>query len=290
VVTGDPGSIVHSLVIELDETKGADLDGDGAPDNAMGGMFTNIATLTGSADVNVAMATAIDDGLLSIGMVWPGVAAADPGALLESAGFSMYVVNLNDTDGNPATKDAYTVDPSSYQDGTNIPKTLFPGATITNGTLAAGPSSFNLGFPYYDVHMQVLMGKASVTGTVTQDTTGIALTNGQLTGAVSSRSFVDWINMFVLSEWCTCATGLNNQLLDPEAGLVKEACNADADGSACTGDDQTLCGFFVNQCTLLMPIMGAFADIDTDADGVPDSFSALMHLQGQGTLIQGLPQ
>ena len=284
------GSIVHDLVIELDATKGVDLDGDGEVDNAMGGMFTNIATLTGSADVNEAMAAAIQDGLLNIGMAWPGVESAEVGSPLNSAGFALYVVNLNDTDGDPSTKDSYSVDPSSFQEGTNIPKTLFTGATIDAGTLTAGPAAFNLGFPYYDVHMQVVIGKASFTGNVTQDENGVALSNGQLTGAVSSRSFVDWINSFVVSDWCPCATGLEQPLLDVQAGLTKDACNANANGTACTGDDETLCSFFINQCSLLMPVMAAFADIDTDADGVADSFSSLMHLQAQGTAILGLPE
>jgi hypothetical protein len=284
------GSVIYELAIELDVNAGDDLDGDGEGDNALGGMFTNIETLTGSVNVNVALANNIASGILAVGLAWPGVEEPALGSPLSSAGFSLYVLNLVDFDGDPATTDVYKVGPGSFVEGTNIPKTLYPGATITNGALAAGPGSFNLGFPYYDVTMKVVMGKASVTGMATKDEAGVALSNGRLTGAVASSSFLDWINAYVVSDWCSCLKDMHGDLIDKTQGLTAEACIATPDSSACDEDEDGVCILFANQCTLIMPVMGAFADIDTDADGVPDSFSALMHLKAKGTTIAGLPE
>jgi hypothetical protein len=282
--------VIYELSIELDVNAGDDLDGDGEGDNALGGMFTNIETLTGSVNVNVALANNIADGVLAVGLAWPGVEEPAVGAAMNSAGFTMIVLNLADTDGDPTTTDVYAVGPGSFVEGTNIPKTLYPGATIDNGALKAGPGSFNLGFPYYDVTMQVVMGKASVSGMATKDDAGVTLSDGRLTGAVASNSFLDWINAYVTSDWCTCLEGMHGDLIDKSLGLTAEACVAAPDSSACDADQDGVCILFADQCTLIMPVMGAFADIDTDADGVPDSFSALMHIKAKGTTITGLPE
>jgi hypothetical protein len=281
------GTYLDKITIDLDPNAGPDLDNDGQGDNALGDLFTSIELLTGATNINESIAYALEDGLLNLGLVWDGIQPKTP---LDQAAFNLQLILLQAPDGEPGTQNVFHADPNSFVAGTNVAKTVFKGAAVTNGQVQAAVATFHLSFPYYDVPVNVLIGKAAMDGTATTDALGIALTNGTLSGAVSANTFLDWANAYVNSEQCTCITGLQGDLIDTSQGLGPEACIAKPDAGGCSEDDESTCILFVEQCTVLMPIIAAYADIDTDADGVPDSFSALVHLEGVGATITGIPQ
>ena len=277
-----PGSFITSLQVDLDSTAGFDLDGDGSGNNAVGALFAELESLVPGASVNAQMASAISNGTLAIGLLWPGL---DPDALSPALGFEVFVTNLEDPDGDPETQLVFGAKASPVE-AESWPGTPMPGASFVDGMVTAGPGPLPLAFPLFGVTLDLEITKAWMSGTAEADSAGISVPDGTFFMVVDMGSVVEWMNDLVSSPACACVKGLGD-MANLSKGFTQEACNGSLDTSACTGEgvyDGT-CAFFVDGCRILLPIVDFFADLDTTGDGVPDAHSAVMRFEASGAQI-----
>lgn len=279
-----PGSYLHHLEVDLDPNAGPDLDGDGAGNNAVGALFSEIGGLLENASVNDELANAIEGGELSLGMLWTGL---DPSNLSNPIGFQLTVVDLQDTDQDPTTSASFT---TTHPPGAATPGTPFPGVSIVNGAFSAGPTPLPLSFPYFGVQLTLDITQTRASGTVAADPLGIAVPEGTFTGVVDMATVTHWANDFVLSPSCACLQG-SGALIDISNGFNADACvgTSNFDSSGCTGAGgfiEGMCKFFADSCIIVVPLLAVHADIDTDGDSKADAHSAVLHFQASGAEIQ----
>ncbi len=159
------GRIATLAVAPGDAPACPDVNGDGAPDNAM--------SLLGAL-ANEALAQAVADGQVNLFLAAEGLAA--PG----TEGNFRLAVLLATPEGV-----GYAVDPAGLtEDG--APRILFPGARVRDAALRAGPGRLTLDLPIADLALTLVLYQARVQGTLgVDDSLGLSLADGVLWGAVT---------------------------------------------------------------------------------------------------------
>jgi hypothetical protein len=278
-----PGSRFSSIILETDASVGADLDGDGDADNALGALLNDLGTLLGDADLNAQLAESIEEGSLSLGATWPSFADG----LADSGDADIHMFALVDPDDNPATTDEYLADRESFIEGTQSPIIQFNGASVSGGALTAGPSNFNLTVPLGEIALNVTISEAEIEGNLSEDAGGIAASGVTLAGVLSLENLIDALNAFLQSGQCTCL-GLEGPLIDLSLGAGPQACVGQFDDSTCADEGQDLCATIAGACILAVPVIAGQTDIDLDGDGTSDALSVFIRIEMEGTNISGV--
>ena len=278
-----PASHFSFIFLETDVNQGADIDGDGTPDNALGALLNDLGGLLGDADLNAQLAESIDEGSLALGATWPTFS----GGLADSNDVDIHMFALEDADGDPTTKDAFIADRDSFIEGTQSPLIQFLGASVSGGALEAGPANFQLTVPLGEIALAITITNAQIEADLTEDSLGIATSNMTMAGVVSLRSVVDALNAFLRSEQCSCL-GLEGPLIDLSLGAGPQSCVGQFDDATCAEEGQDLCSTIASACLLVMPVLDGQTDIDLNNDGSPDALSVFIRLELTGTQITGV--
>ena len=143
-----------------------DLDGDGAPNNAL--------ALVGML-ANESLATAVDGGTLNLFMLAAGLAA--PGL---NGVFDLEIVTAVRAD------QGFSIDPTSL-DADGRPRIRFPASRVREGALETSSETFPLAVPLVDgIELTLRVSSARLRGVVTVDENdGLTLDAGALTGVVT---------------------------------------------------------------------------------------------------------
>jgi len=265
------GSYIYQITVEADPEVGTDLDGDGQPNNALGPMYASLIALTGAKPMNESLAGAIAEGSLALGLWWEQY-----GLDVTNAGiFDLYFLTLHWEDGLPVADDA-VLDQGN-------PALAFPGASTSEGALTTGTLDVSFSFPFAETPILLEMLDTSAAGTVSVDANGVAITEGILRGVVLATSLLNWANDYLSSDACSCVD-VEHPAIDLGAGLSSAACPVGPDSTAC-GEEDDLCKYLIDFCSLMLPVLGQSADMDTNGDNVNDAFSALFYFEAEGAEI-----
>ena len=262
-----------------------DFNGDGEADNGLGGLLASLGSFLGDSlgdeGVNGLIQEQIDDGTLTILFEQVGLDSADDDEQLTLNGFF-----------GAMEGDGYTVDASSFIEGTSTPYISFGNGAINGGVLTAGPSLFSVTIPLGEFGFDIALDAADtqIQSDVTAgDMGGLNWTNGILGGVVPMQQLVDALNGLGAS--CECLGLDGGDMLElkaedklgctPALSGATPACTEEADGSLCVGiaDNKGLV------CTAIGIIK---PDIDTDLSGKKDSFSLGLFFEGAPAMISGL--
>jgi len=295
-------SYVTSIAVAnqgADDTCCFDYTGDGQPDNSLGDLLKTAGTLLG-LDVNAQIAAQIAGGTLVLLLETKGVEDVVNDSSVNISGF--YGADGDaDAENNAAGTSTFTVDPSSFQSGTQLPLIGFPGASIAAGVLTAGPNLFQLSLPIVGAQLDIAVSETKVEGDVALGPNGHGLTMGagaglgtKLGGVIKRDDLYAALNAFVAT--CTCVEFTNaadTQLVgdDGQCNAAKTDKCTDADGPACK-QLPPLCG------TLLAFID---SDVDTacltsgsyneaDCDGENDAVSVGVWLKATSGTIAGVQE
>ncbi|MBH23454.1 MAG: hypothetical protein CMH57_03110 [Myxococcales bacterium] len=272
---GTPASFINSIALETDGSVGADLDGDGSPDNALGNLLNQLGSLLGDVDINAELAGAIADGDLALGMAWPDL---DVASISDASDLTIHVFSMSATEADGV----YTADLASFMDGTGNPQIEFNGAEISGGALSAGPAQFAFALNLADIPIELLVDSAQIMADASADGSGVALANGELSGAVPLSAIIDALNGYLASDSCACLE-LDGDLITGSGASF--SCTGTPAGS-CSGDAE-ICSTIANACRLAVPIVSGQADIDLSGDGTADSISVFIRLEAQGATLSG---
>jgi hypothetical protein len=253
-------------------------------DNSLG---TNLAGFGFLTDINDSVLTSIEGGSLVLVLehdgldelmnddeftvnFWIAEHAVDP--------FEMFIAE----GGNQVL-----LDPQSFDSGAQ-PQAYLPDATLESGAVAAGPGSVKIEIELFDSPLQLIISEARIEADVDAansdlaDTTGVALTSGQLGGFVQVRDIFVAVNEFATNS-CDCLGLDGADLVDVETGMCTEV-----DASGCV-DDQATCGEVADACSLFQAV-GIFADIDVDGDTTGDAVSIGATFTAVGAEITGVAE
>lgn len=247
-----------SLLQVLGTDAGCDLDGDGQPNNVLGGLLQIYQA------ANTQIQELVDDGGLVLAIEPKGFAADGTEFALD-----LYLGEPTDADAAPEdqcnyTDDAancsYVIDPVSYNlttDGTGMctPLIQFAKATVTDGKLSAGPGKFTLALDIQGIQLALSISDAQLTGDGNiVDGAWTKTTEGQLCGVITRRDLdntVDNLPDELLAEIgfdkATVKSLIGNILkadIDTDGkgtcSATGEMCSTDADCSGTCCDD-TVC-------------------------------------------------
>ena len=271
------GSFLSSIAVETSPSIGADLDGDGNPDNAFGGLFLDLGSILPMEDINDSLASAITSGELLMGATWPGLDES----LSDGEGIQTHLFRLEAIEGG------YLASRDSFISDSRTPASRFEG-TLEGGLLISGPTDFVLPFSGDGFALDVTLSGAYLSGVLSTDEAGVAMAEGTLAGAVGVPDFMEVINDFLLSENCACL-GLDGPMIDVSLGAVPEACVGQFDGEACASEGmENTCAQAASTCDLFVPLIYGQADLDLDGDGSLDALSAFVRIQMRGADIVGV--
>ena len=280
-----------------------DYTGDGAPDNALGGLLGLVAQFAPGTDVNGMIQSSIADGTIAILLEYVGLDAANAAAdadLTMNGFYGAYATfqaggTTPDYDTALTGEGHFTVDPNSFIEGTATPLISFAGAKIQGGVLTAGPSLFTLNFPLMGMLLSASVNgtqiEANVTAQMTDSASGLQFNDAKLGGYVKAEELAGAIN--AIMNGCTCL-GLSTDLItfDPYATKPKLACDADAQNqigsNTCTPDDG-ICNDVATNISIVCLGAGFISlDVDSDDNGFVDSISVGVRLDGVAATIDGL--
>ncbi|MBH24525.1 MAG: hypothetical protein CMH57_08745 [Myxococcales bacterium] len=280
-----PDTFFYRVNIELNEAAGFDLDGDGAPDNALGVLMDTIDDLF-MGNVNAELNNQVQIGELALGATWPTLDFESP--LDGATGVQMDVFALVDVDDNPGTRDRYLTTRDSFIEGHQTPRSRFRDGTIEGAQIEIGPAdNFFVTLPIQGVSLRVAVEDAIMRGTISRDSLGVRLFNARIGGVLTLANFVDSVNEYLQSDACSCL-GLEGPMIDLRVDTGSQACIGDYSTDSCAGAQQGLCTAIAVQCSLFMSLIEASLDLDVDGDGELDAMSAMLRLDGQGTDIEGV--
>ncbi len=162
----------------------------------------------------------------------------------------------------------YLLDPDSLT-ATGEPRLLFNPATMRGGEMAAGPARLNLLLPIAFTTLDVTVEDASISGTASIQTDGVAYTGGEISGWVEIEEIFGNVNRIVAAQ-CECLGLGNTPLFEQDADGDWRANCVDDVPLLCADDlCHTLAGKDINDggtCNLARQVLPALADIDTDGD------------------------
>ncbi len=261
---------------------------DSGIDNSLGDLLRIAAAFVG--DLNASITEQLEDGTLTLLLETVGVDDAVNDSDLTINGF---YGEDSDTDfaDNLGGMETFKVNKSSFIAGTASPLITFPGATITDGVLEAGPTLFSLSIPILEgVTLQADINDTRVEGNVAVGPNGSGLTmdgtatspvtgetlGAKLGGVIKETDLYAALNGFMASSDCVDLGG--DEFISPDG-----MCSSNIDTSACPDGDTTatLAGF----CSTLLAFITP--DIDTDNDGEEDAISIGVWLKATSATIDG---
>jgi|GEM_PF-2168527 len=280
-----PGAFITKFEIVQDNTCCRDFDDDGMFENFIGAQILPTAEQVSGVSVNQNLAASIDAGetvFLFEFEDWQND-QFDP----------MFVTRIltgEDTDGNMADNiagtGAFFVSPDSYDDQ-GAPLTEFMTSYVHTGDYAARGARLRIYFPglldavnltLTDVHIdaKVVPGADLAAGG------GVELIEGELSGALLRDEFYESINL--VSNKCAClAQDIYIKQNDGsyECAISQDECTTDPD-SACrlTGRADICFG---------LELYSKRVDLDSDGDGMRDSFSFGARFEAVPTELRALP-
>ncbi len=273
-----PASVVTVVLMDPDPSVGEDLDNDGIPDNALGGLLEDLSRLLTVLDVNEQYAATIADGRLAFGAIWPTFFA--DGDLSEgSIDTVVAFLPLADVDGNPDTNALYDVLPEGFYEGSKTPTRIMLGVT-EQGSVQVGTDRFVMPFPIGTQTLDVTLERVEMTGQVSLDGVGVAMVDGRMSGIFSVNDLLGTLDDYLRSPECACL-GQTEPLLGIDGCLAP----AQDDGGQCQGIE-AICPALAASCEVLGELLSANADIDTDGDGQDDAISVLLRMELQGTVLR----
>lgn len=284
-----------------------DFTGDGAPDNALGGLLDSIGGILGDTDVNGMIQSSIADGTIAILLEYVGLDAANAAAdadLTMNGFYGAYATfqaggTTPDYDTALTGEGHFTVDPNSFIEGTAMPLISFAGAKIQGGVLTAGPSLFTLNFPLMGMLLSASVNGTQIEADVAANLNGKGLdfTGAKLGGYVKAEELAGAINAVLTG--CDCL-GLSTDLItfDPMVAEPKLACDDTAldefkaNGPNCT-EDEGICYDIGSKASIMDLVCGVglnllALDVDSDDNGLVDSISVGVRLDGVAATIDGL--
>lgn len=277
-----------------------DFDNDGFADNRLGEIIKLVQGLPQvDADLNELIAANVVNGAVTVLLELVGLD-------LDSA-FSDVTLNAfygYDTDDDHANNTAgtgtFTARLTSFEPGSATPAITFPGASVVNGNLYAGPSVFHLEVPLGDgLAISADITSARLEGTIapgphggvaldgpTPD--GIGGTRGaRLGGLIHEDELYGALNTFV-EGLCGCLS------LPASTPLIRKVdgtwrCAAPIDDSACDADDRAdaACATLANICDLALVFITPDITVGGGA-GPANAFSVGLWLKGTGAELVGV--
>lgn len=278
-------SIIDTFAVASEEEPCCfDYNGDGAPDNALGGILGLLG------DVNASIQEGIDSGSIVIALEHAGLTSFDGGD---------FTVNfwLASWDGitaiDPAGGNTIVIDPAAIDAGTQ-PQAYVPGAVLAGTDVTAGPGTIALSIDLLGAPISLTISGARISAQVNTAASslenGVALTDGKIGGYVKLEDLFTAVNAYAGT--CTCL-GLPAQTdlitWDPAtltgscatvSAVNLEACETEGN-SGCATLGGTMCGTLLN----LAP---GLADVDADKDGTEDSMSIGATFTAVGAKITGV--
>lgn len=260
-----------------------DFNGDGDIDNKLGKL---LATLESQFDANASIADAITSGDIAILFEQVGLDDVANDDDVDINGF--FGDPETDYDTNLTGTGTFVIDEASFHEGTQVPLIQFGGGQINDNLLQAGPSLFVLNLPLLDGIELVLSIFDTQIEAVTAPGSGGAgldLTEGKLGGVVPLDQLYGALNSFAASS-CECL-GLEDEPLVSWLGEGSKAqCSKSGDGNACSAAGEDSCTTIYGACGLVTALLSA--DIDTNANGIPDAISIGLLFEGMSATITGL--
>jgi len=266
---GGTGSFVTDLQIggiaENIPNCGFDLNGDNEVDNGLGALAGGLGSILGDIDLATILTETIAEGSLVILLEWIDYDGADD---------SDFTVNgFYGTPADEATWDyadaaagngTFTVEPESFSIVTGQPLISFPSSS-TGGEMIAGPSDFGLSIPLGEIVLSVTVSDTQLSGTAAADATGVAITGGQLGGAVKIEELVGAINGYIESS-CSCLGLEGTPLIEYFDDATRPACNAPDPAASTCGPDEDTCGMINQFCSAIFLVLSG--DVDSNDNGV----------------------
>jgi len=266
------GSYINEVWFETSEDGGADIDGDGDPDNRLGVLLESIRLVAPDLDANVKLRAAISEGTLRIGARWNGL---DADQLLDGDNFEVGVIDFEPPPGY--TPRARSVHP----DGT--PRSLLTEAYIEGGILHARAREMQLIFTVWEIPVVLDVAHVSLTGMVLPFIDGVGVRDGRITGGVTIESIGAFLNDFMAEPECDCLA-LDGPFIDLSRG-VADACHPDLDHTRCGPEDQASCSVLAERCPIIVPMFTNGADVDSDGDGQTDALGVDLRLNALGATL-----
>ncbi len=267
------GSYINEVWFETSEEGGADIDGDGDPDNRLGVLLESIRLVAPDLDANVKLRTAISEGTLRVGARWNGL---DADQLLDGDNFEVGVIDFEAPPGY--TPEARSIHP----DGT--PRGLLTEAYIEGGILHARAREMRLVFTVWEIPVVLDVAHVSLTGMVLPFIDGVGIRDGRITGGVTIESIGGFLNDFMAEPECDCLA-LDGPFIDLSRG-VADACHPDLDHTRCGPDDQPSCVVLAERCPIIVPMFTNGADVDSDGDGEADALGVDLRLNALGVTLE----
>ena len=274
-----------------------DYTNDGKKDNALGNLLKTAGGLLG-LDINATIAEQIAGGGLTLLLETKGVDDVTNDTSVDVFGFYGEDADA-DTANNAAGTSHFSVNPSSFQEGTASPLIGFQGAAIANGTLTAGPDLFRLSLPVVGAQLDLTVSLTKLEGKVAVGPNGSGLTMGgdtelgaMLGGVIKKTDLYAALNAYIGT--CTCVT-----FNDPnDTQLIGDdgKCNA-ANTSACGDEDGEACSQLPSLCSTLLAFIQP--DVDTacwdsgaysagDCSGTKDAISVGVWVKATSGTIDGV--
>lgn len=297
-----PASVISTFELGGD-TVGIDFTGDGAADNAFGGLVDNIGVALGVTrqDYNQLLQQQIASGQLAILFEYDGLSG-----LQGPASFTTNILS-----GAPRCFDKplgagphfYDVEPSSY-DATGQPNAWLSPSTLSSGLVMAGNSSsdasvFIVEFDFGGVPLVLPVRQLRYSANVDTfrsalPSIGVMLEDGLLGGIIKLEDFYGALNDFVATS-CGCVT-FSSGSMELLQGGANATCNTSVSASQCgSAGIDSVCDSLVTNCSLLTSIFPSIADVDSGAldtncfdTETCDSFSIGFNFKAVGARIVGL--
>jgi hypothetical protein len=270
-----PGSLISALRFAA-PGEGLSVDDDGTPDNNLGDLLRSLEGLL-SIDIDELLTENIDSGLLTIGLAWVGESPIEEGARSE-----VHILQLNDVDNSPATRDVYYVEPSSFEPGSGAPTARFPGET-SGGVFESGRSSFDLTVPTGLFELDLSVQQAVVQASPMFDLLGVAVDTGRIAGVVPGENVFAALNGYVASPQCSCVDAAGPLFAVGDEG--RASCDT-PDTDACVSGDP--CAQISSLCAIVVQLVTNSYDQDTGGDPAADGMSVNLVFDAVGITLVGL--
>lgn len=283
-----------------------DLTGDGDVDNRLGPILDLVGGFVDDLDIGEILQDALIDDSFGLLLEYRGLDGLTAG---DDFGISVFLVSDAGGEGEDSWADrnagngVFVIDPVSFDSvpgGFAGSQIEFNIASITDGTLRAGPSTFLLKIDVGSFSDDLNLGEidlniamARIEAALAAHANGIATATdgaGKLGGAVPVEEVLANVNR--LGADCPC-TGLgdDDDILQTEIvdGEIDIFCNPAADIPACDGSVEGLvCGFLGQACGFV-GLIATFLDVDTTGDDVTNALSLGLRLTMTGAELADPP-
>jgi len=182
----------------------------------------------------------------------------------------------------------FLISRDSFDSMTQEPLISFNPATISNGTMSAGPGNFVIALPLLGFTLQLDIQEAEVFSPVAVAMSGLRYSTGTLSGYVLTEDIRTTLNSYISS--CAC-TGVTGDLYTPGPLAWGATQCSSATFASCASDPSPSCqaldGFTSMLCSGLTAIP-LLSDIDADSDGQFDALSVGLQWSAEPATIVGV--